>query len=590
MAEIYNEASDTLISGTGGNDSIYNCGANVTITAGKGKDTITNENSSAVSIDAGAGNDIIYNYDSQVTIDADKGNDIIWNWGSNVEIDGGKGSNVIKLSGDNEFVKVGAGANTIKASSSFSVEDFGADDVIDLEREISNLETVDGGIVADGITISGISDIATVKNSWSTKTNSITCNRAKVAGAKLDGSKIIYNTKGSSKKIFTITGINSSIGISEQNKVVTVAAAALNKGKVSISKGYTLALADDVAKIETTPAGWTLSDTTATYKTAYTSAGYKLADNKISYVKESGGKILVTVTGVKSLDGLSLKNKTVKISNAALDKDAVSISGNGYKLALANDVNTTKETISEWTTLDNGNVAYQVDGTGAYYTLNKAKTAIIYTPPELGTNQVELSGINGTPTLKNGVVSLKASNFTKNARVESNASGYSFSLSGNFKNKTFTGTAKADTIKSSGSNIAINGDAGNDSLVGGKNNDELYGGADNDTIKGDKGNDTLWGGAGDDKLYGGAGNDVFVYKPNEGTDKIYDYAAVDMLKILKTDGKEGGSFTKAEFSGGNLTLTIDGGGTVIFDSVSKVSKFNINGNHYTIKGNTLKMK
>ena len=89
-------------------------------------------------------------------------------------------------------------------------------------------------------------------------------------------------------------------------------------------------------------------------------------------------------------------------------------------------------------------------------------------------------------------------------------------------------------------------------------------------------------------ILGGNGNDTFIYKPGEGTDKIYDYAAGDMLKILKTNGKEGGSFTKSEFSSGDLTLTIKGGGTVVFDGVAKGDKFNINGKSYTIKGSTLK--
>ena len=61
-----------------------------------------------------------------------------------------------------------------------------------------------------------------------------------------------------------------------------------------------------------------------------------------------------------------------------------------------------------------------------------------------------------------------------------------------------------------------------------------------------------------------------------------------MLKILKKNGKEGGSFTNAEFSSGDLTLTIKGGGTVIFDGVAKGDIFNINGKNYAIKGGTLK--
>ena len=113
------------------------------------------------------------------------------------------------------------------------------------------------------------------------------------------------------------------------------------------------------------------------------------------------------------------------------------------------------------------------------------------------------------------------------------------------------------------------------------------GGAGTDILKGGRGNDSLWGGAGDDKLYGGDGNDIFIYKPNEGTDTIYDYASGDMLRILNTDGTNG-SFTNSAFAGSNLTLTINGGGSVIFANATTGDKFNINNQNYTIKDNTLK--
>lgn len=61
-----------------------------------------------------------------------------------------------------------------------------------------------------------------------------------------------------------------------------------------------------------------------------------------------------------------------------------------------------------------------------------------------------------------------------------------------------------------------------------------------------------------------------------------------MLKILKTNGNEGGTFTSATFSGGNLTLAISGGGTVVLDNVNSGQSININGTNYKISGKTLK--
>ena len=138
--------------------------------------------------------------------------------------------------------------------------------------------------------------------------------------------------------MITVSGVKSSSGLSLKKKVVTVAASALNQGTVTISDGYTLALGKDVTKTKTTSAAhWDHSGTTATYKNALTSAGYQLSGNKISYVGASNGETLVTVTGVKSSNGLSLSGKKVTISKAALNQETVTIS-KGYTLVLGSDV------------------------------------------------------------------------------------------------------------------------------------------------------------------------------------------------------------------------------------------------------------
>ena len=155
-----------------------------------------------------------------------------------------------------------------------------------------------------------------------------------------------------------------------------------------------------------------------------------------------------------------------------------------------------------------------------------------------------------------------------------------------------------DTIKSySTSTNYLYGGAGNDSINSGAGADKLYGqdGADallggdgDDTLSGGDGNDLLWGGAGTDKLYGGDGDDVFVYQPGGGKDYIYDWESGDMLMILKADGSGGGTYTKSSFKSGTLTLTIDGGGKVIFKDVGSSDTFNINGTTHRISGSKLK--
>ena len=85
---------------------------------------------------------------------------------------------------------------------------------------------------------------------------------------------------------------------------------------------------------------------------------------------------------------------------------------------------------------------------------------------------------------------------------------------------------------------------------------KIYGGDDditnaglNVSISGGAGNDSLWGGANSDTLIDGAGNDIFVYRPGQGNDHITDFSSGDMLKILKTNGSEGGTFAKATLRG-----------------------------------------
>lgn len=112
----------------------------------------------------------------------------------------------------------------------------------------------------------------------------------------------------------------------------------------------------------------------------------------------------------------------------------------------------------------------------------------------------------------------------------------------------------------------------------------------NDVLKGGSGKESLWGGAGDNSLWGGGGNDTFIFQAGDGDDKIFDYQSGDMLKILKADGSSGGKFTKSKYSDGTLSLTISGGGSILFDNVSTTTTFNINNKSYKISGSKLARK
>ena len=126
--------------------------------------------------------------------------------------------------------------------------------------------------------------------------------------------------------------------------------------------------------------------------------------------------------------------------------------------------------------------------------------------------------------------------------------------------------------------ITIEGDFEDNYLTGGNGKDEITGHDGKDTLLGGKGNDTLWG---------GSDEDTFIYQAGSGTDYIMDYEDGELLQILDKKGKAS-TFKKAVFSEDTLTLTIKGGGKVIFSNVNTDTAFNINDKTYHVRGNTIR--
>jgi len=128
MAVINNTKSNTLLSGTSGNDSIQNGGywykngvftghyggSNVTINSGEGKDSVRNYYSASVTINTSAGNDYVGNYhSSDVTINTGAGNDEVDNNGSSVTINTGAGNDSVKNYGSSVTITGGKGNDSI---------------------------------------------------------------------------------------------------------------------------------------------------------------------------------------------------------------------------------------------------------------------------------------------------------------------------------------------------------------------------------------------------------------------------------------------------------------------------------------------
>ena len=118
---ISNTADDTLIIGTGGDDSITNSGDNVTIRVYGGDDTVNNTGAHAV-IDGSDGADYISNYSptgsllaNGVSINAGAGNDTIQNHHAYyVTLEGGSGDDHISVFiGNQTYIDGGSGNDTI---------------------------------------------------------------------------------------------------------------------------------------------------------------------------------------------------------------------------------------------------------------------------------------------------------------------------------------------------------------------------------------------------------------------------------------------------------------------------------------------
>ena len=135
MAIFNNADSDTLITGSGDNDSFSNSGDNVTITSGDGNDSIESYYGENVSINAGNGNDYIWNGDYENggdngTIFGGDGDDYIRNWSNNSYVDGGNGNDRIDNILDNSTIIGGAGNDSIFTEYNTTVTAGTGDDTV----------------------------------------------------------------------------------------------------------------------------------------------------------------------------------------------------------------------------------------------------------------------------------------------------------------------------------------------------------------------------------------------------------------------------------------------------------------------------
>ena len=521
-------ANITTLLGGSGNDTLINDNKNfVTISGGSNNDFLFNQSSEFVTISGGKGKDTLTNVNSPfVTINGDDGNDLISNWANNVEIFGGDGNNTIR-----NFDSKGVLITALDGKD--YIDNAGDGNKIDAGDGNNTVENVGAGVEIQ------------------TGTGSDTINNS--------GTQIKMDTGAGNDSIVT------------EGDFVTISA---GKGNDSLESQDSSNVSVDMG------AGEDFLESFGNFSTINTGAGDDIINsvgdvNSINagtgddYLENIGN--LNSVMGGKG-DDYVLNVGEKNLIDAGADNDYIVSFGDnntlrGGKGSDVLDVEYGNKNVVAYTSGDGNDVVFGfnetstlsiADGKGTYSEALSDKDMLI----TVGKGKITLDSaaslsalnINGTDIMSLTLTNDSAAKVTLESPI-----------------KTANASSRTSAIR----------------IVGNSLNNSILGGAGADTLQGGKGNDTLWGSAGNDKLYGGAGKDTFIYKPGEGTDTIYDWEAGDLLQILNSDGGQG-AFTKSSFKNSKLTLTIDGGGKVVFSNVTSFDAFKINGTTYSISGSKLK--
>ena len=173
-----------------------------------------------------------------------------------------------------------------------------------------------------------------IKAGWTLEENTATYKQAGTSeGYSVENNKIIYTAAKKGKSVITVKGVNLTKGLAlnEDDKIVTVSKAALNKTDVTISEGYSLSLGSDVANNGT----WKLKNAKATYQKDSTS--YALEDNKIVFSDSDEGTIIAAeLDGMASLPTFSEKG-AIKLAEDNFTENGVSVVSNGGKFGFEFD-------------------------------------------------------------------------------------------------------------------------------------------------------------------------------------------------------------------------------------------------------------
>ena len=454
-----------------------------------GADKISVTDSSGLQITGGDGNDTIY-----------------FGGAVNATLNDLASGDVISLSGDYSQAYYKSDKNIFIYGTGVKVSLSGVDDVADISSvtiynggtrtNVGNFVTVlewklENGVASYGdlINIGGLSSLATFED------------------ITVDGKAI--NTLDDEEIL--ATGADIVISANALDTSTTV----------SITSGYTLALADGVTTPEDIPEHWEISEGNAAYFATGSTGGYVLSNNEIYYQSEVTGSVMVEITGLSNSateENLSLNKKVVTISANALDENNTVEISSGYTLALDTDVTISETTSAGWN-ISSGTASYNTENITEGYTVSDNQ--ISYVAEIVSETLVTVSGLKSSATAKNLSIDTETKIVTvaQAATTKGNLSisdSYALELEkGTYSGVSVIGSADADSIIQNGGSALISVGAGNDYISLGASTSK----------------NTIIGGAGNDSIYSSKGSNLYQYATGEGNDFISGITANDTLQF-----------------------------------------------------------
>ncbi len=498
---IKNEGANVTINALGGNDSIENVNKNVMISGGAGNNTISNGGSN-VSINVGDGNDSIANWDgNKVTITSGAGNDSIYNNGDSVRFDTGAGDDTVYSTGDNAIINLGAGNDSIYNSGDSVRFDTGAgDDTV--------YSTGDNAIINFG------EGNDTIRNYG---------DNVSINGGAGDDS---IDTRG---KNVTITSGKGNDVIQNNNV----------HGK-NVLFSYTYGDGDDIIYELRTDS--TLSIAGGLYASAKRGGDVIVRIRENNTTNTNG---IITLAGVANLSKINIigsedtpLNTITTASNTTIfgsnNDDTITNRGKNV-LLLAQDGNDSLINEGENVTINGGVDDDNISNSGS---------------------NVTIQGNEGNDSFVN----------SGKSDIINGGAGTDF-ISNDGANSTITGGEDNDSIENRADSAYVSGGAGNDSISNKGATSTINGNAGNDSISNSASKVTISGGTGRDSITNTGDNVLITYNYNDGNDLITGFNSTSTLSIA-------GGAASSEKSGDDIILTV-GREKITLSGAANLSKVNI---------------